>query len=240
MNGHHTEILKLIKAQAGKPAQHTLSDAYLGNPHPQYAITVPTLRKLAKQWMKDHPLPPAEFVKLLDSLIAGKSSTEKCMAGILLDYATPAQRNFTPTRFNQWLNHVVGWVEIDTLCTGKYAAIEVPRQWESWVPLLQKFVRSKSIEKRRASLVLLCAAVRQDSNAKMVTVAFENILQLSGEKDILITKAISWLLRNLIKHHRLAVEEFLDENRAQLPAIAVRETAQKLKTGRKSVKKLLI
>jgi len=46
------------------------------------------------------------------------------------------------------------------------------------------------------------------------------------------------IARNLIKHHRLAVEEFLDENREQLPAIAVRETAQKLKTGRKSVKKL--
>lgn len=67
--------------------------------------------------------------------------------------------------------------------------------------------------------------------------AFENILTLCGEKDILITKAISWLLRSLIKHHKYAVQEFLDENHEQLPPIAVRETIQKLKTGRKSAKK---
>lgn len=238
INKHHQEILRLIRAKAGKPSQHTLSDIYLGNTHPKYAIRVPALRLLAKSWMKANAsLSVKDFELLLTSLIEGKSSTEKCTAGILMDYAWPHQRSIAPALYLKWLNHVEGWVEVDTLCTNKFTSISISSQLDKWEPVIRKFARSKSIEKRRASLVLLCAAVRQDSNAKMVTLAFENILLLSGEKDILITKAISWLLRNLIKHHKLAVEEFLDENRDQLPAIAVRETVQKLKTGRKSTKK---
>jgi 3-methyladenine DNA glycosylase AlkD len=53
---------------------------------------------------------------------------------------------------------------------------------------------------------------------------------------ILITKAVSWLLRNLVKHYRTEVEAYLRSNEGRLPAIAVRETFNKLKTGRKSGK----
>lgn len=239
INKHHQEILRLIRAKAGKPSQHTLSDTYLGNTHPKYAIRVPDLRLLAKSWMKvNASLSAKDFEQLLTSLIEGKSSTEKCTAGILMDYAWPHQRSLAPALYLKWLNHVEGWVEVDTLCTNKFTSKSIVSQLDKWEPVIRKLARGKSLEKRRASLVLLCGAVRLDTHARLVTIGFENILLLSAEKDILITKAISWLLRTLIKHHRLAVEEFLNEHREQLPAIAVRETAQKLKTGRKSTKKL--
>ncbi|MBI2314815.1 DNA alkylation repair protein [Candidatus Daviesbacteria bacterium] len=35
----------------------------------------------------------------------------------------------------------------------------------------------------------------------MADLAFENIDKLKAEKDVLITKAISWVLRSLIKNH---------------------------------------
>ena len=57
--------------------------------------------------------------------------------------------------------------------------------------------------------------------------------QLKGDKDILITKAISWLLRDLIKHHREQVVYYLDKNSDNLPKIAIRETKNKLITGKK-------
>lgn len=125
-NKHHQEILKLIQSKAGKPSQHTLSDAYLGNTHHKYPIRVPTLRLLAKNWMKAHAsLTAKTFSELLSALIAGRSSTEKCMAGILMDYALPHQFTFPPTLYLKWLNHVQGWVEVDTLCTNKLTGTQI-------------------------------------------------------------------------------------------------------------------
>jgi 3-methyladenine DNA glycosylase AlkD len=67
----------------------------------------------------------------------------------------------------------------------------------------------------------------------LATIALQNVDQLKNEKEILITKAISWVLRSMVKHHRAAVVQFLKEE-SGLPAIAVRETRQVLETGRKT------
>jgi len=40
----------------------------------------------------------------------------------------------------------------------------------------------------------------------------------------------------MVKHHRKSVEEYVQRNRKNLPAIAVRETLTKLKTGKKTKK----
>ncbi|HOX81955.1 MAG TPA: DNA alkylation repair protein [Chryseolinea sp.] len=233
-NKHHGEILTLIQQNAVKPTQHTDLDNYLGTTHPRYPIAVPVLRAIAKDWMKQHPeLTTTTFSTLLTSLIKGVSYTEKCMAGILLDYASKDQRQFNPKLFDRWLNELEGWAEIDSLCTGKYTSTEIINQWESWEPLLLKFSVSKNIGKRRASLVLLCSPFRTSADKRLADCALQIVAELQTEKDILITKAISWVLRNMTRHHRKVVEIFLRENEDTLPPIAIRETRTKLKTGRK-------
>jgi 3-methyladenine DNA glycosylase AlkD len=96
--------------------------------------------------------------------------------------------------------------------------------------------KSKNINKRRASIVLLCLPLRIHDN-RIPPVAFSLIDNLKHEKEILITKAISWVLRSMVKHHREALEEYLHENKETLPSIAVRETLMKLKTGKKTARK---
>lgn len=53
------------------------------------------------------------------------------------------------------------------------------------------------------------------------------------EKHVMITKAISWLLRSLIKYHKNEVTVYLKKNSLTLPKIAVREVRRKLETGKK-------
>ncbi|HZX73597.1 MAG TPA: DNA alkylation repair protein, partial [Cyclobacteriaceae bacterium] len=130
MNKHHKELLDLIIENSGKPTQHTFLDSYLGNDHPRYPINSPTLRLIAKEWMKEHSaISASDFEKLLTSLIKGKSSTEKFMAGMLMDICTKEQRKFDPKIFDVWLDHLVGWAEVDVVCTGVYSATEIPAQW---------------------------------------------------------------------------------------------------------------
>ena len=235
---HHGLILNQIQKRSGKGTKHTFVDGYLGNTHPRYAINNGEMRSIAREFMRGHAnLPTAQFAHLLTSLINGESGTEKFMAGFLLDYARPDQRQFKPKLFDSWLNELEGWAEIDTLCTGKYARIEVPAQWQEWHPLLIKFSKSKNIGKRRASLVLLCAPVRYTQASDLSNTAFDNILRLTNEREVLITKAISWLLRSMIKLYRREVQAFVNEHAATLPAIAVRETRVKLSTGIKGKRK---
>jgi 3-methyladenine DNA glycosylase AlkD len=229
---YHRFILDEIQRRANKATRHTFLDAYLGNSHPRYAIDNPTLRAIAREFMKSQVnLSADEFARLLTSLVQGKSGTEKMMAGILLDYSRLEQRKFKIKLFDDWLNELEGWAEIDTLCTGKYAQSEILAQWQDWERLLKKFSRSKDIGKRRASLVFLCVPVRYSQVPELADLAFGNIQRLCGERDILITKAISWLLRSMIKLYRDEVMSFVEQHEESLPAIAVRETRTKLSTG---------
>jgi 3-methyladenine DNA glycosylase AlkD len=234
MDKHHAELLKIIQINAG---DETYPYSYIGTQHPLYNITNPVLRLIAKEWKRDHKqMSVAAFQKMITSLVHGKSATEKLLAGMLLDVATPEQRNFKPALFDDWLNHLEGWAEVDTLCTGQYTNAEIPRHWSAWQKLLTKWAKSKNIHKRRASLVFLCSPAHQQKDDQLATLALANIDQLKHEKEILITKAISWLLRSLVKHHKKLVNDYVSDNRLGLPAIAVRETMTKITTGKKNPK----
>jgi 3-methyladenine DNA glycosylase AlkD len=237
MDHHHKTILSLIELSSGTGTQHTFLDSYLGNSHPRYVITAPTMRMIAREWMKDHKkLSCKDFHNTLDSLIHGKSATEKTMVGILLDLASKDQSTFDPNCFDEWLDHLVGWAEVDSVCTGNYTIEAIPNNLAVWKKLLTKLSGSKNINKRRASIVFLCSPLRKNGNPRLAELALTNIDRLKGEKEILITKAISWVLRSMVKHHRKMLEAYLKKNSSTLPAIAVRETMTKLKTGRKTGK----
>ncbi|HEX6890719.1 MAG TPA: DNA alkylation repair protein [Chryseolinea sp.] len=237
-NAYHAAILKSIQKHAGRPTKHTFSDSYLGNNHPRYAISAPVLRKIAKDWMRAHRnLSAVEFAALIECFVKAPSSTEKCMAGILLDNSTKDQRKFDPKLFDNWLDHLDGWAEIDSVCTGKYTTTEITAQWKSWKSLITRFSKSKNINKRRASLVLFCSPLRSIKDERMADLALATVDRLKHEKSILITKAISWLLRSMEKNHREKLQVFLKENSPTLPKVAVRETMTKLKTGLKAGKR---
>ena len=165
---HHHLILREIKKRSGKPTQHTFLDNYLGNSHPRFPISNPELRSIASEFMRNHAeLSAKELTELVTNLIHAKSGTEKMMGVILLDYSKLPQRKFNPVVFDDWLEHLEGWAEIDILCTGKYSRTEIPAQWNAWKPLLKRFSKSKMVGKRRASLVLMCSPLRYTHSAAM-------------------------------------------------------------------------
>lgn len=237
MDPYHREVLALIKKRSGKATAHTFLDSYLGNSHPRYKINLPTLRAIARDWMRAHrDMSPSRFVKMLSGLAAGESSTEKMMVGILLDNATSEQKQLSPRVFLKWLDHLVGWAEVDAVCTGKYSKTEIPGHLSEWKTIIGVLSKSNNINKRRASLVFLCSPLRSCDDPKLAAIALSTITRLKSEREVIITKAISWLLRSMVKQHRVAVADYLDKYGDKLPAIAVRETRMKLKTGRKTVK----
>ncbi len=230
---HSAFITEIIK-KSGKPTQHTFLDSYLGNSHPRYPINNPNLRAVSRSWIRANALSSKEYLALLTSLTKALSATEKMAAGILLDYANKEQINFDPRIFDRWLNHLQGWAEVDTLCYGHFKVNQVLDNWSDWKKLLLQLNKSKNINKRRASLVLLCKPLTRSDDKRLQVLTFQLVDQLKSEKEILITKAISWLLRSMVKLHRTSLKNYLAKINRRFLLIAVRETLTKLETGRKT------
>jgi len=236
MNKYHKGIVELYSSYSGNYSnKHNKS--YIGSNKFSYPIDTPSSRKLVKDWVKKHSdLTLGEYTDLLNSLSLGKSHNEFSAIGKLLEYYPSLRKELNPKILDGWLNHAEGWAEVDTICQGNFTADEILSHWSNWNKLIEDFSESKNVHKRRASLVLLTGPVRHSLDNRLSDLAFNNINKLKKENDILITKAISWLLRDLIKYHRKEIETYLNKNLNSLPKIASRETKNKLKSGCKSGK----
>lgn len=124
-------------------------------------------------------------------------------------------------------------MEVDVICQSAYTAPEVLANWQNWEKLIKDYSKSMNIQVRRASLVLQNPSVRKSNDQKIRHLAYETIDKLKPEREILITKAVSWLLRSLVILNKEEVKNYLIKNKLTLPKIAYRETLRKISTGKK-------
>ena len=235
MTPEHAKLLTEIRAQA-RPTNRNkwVSDSYLGSGRRFYGVSVPDRRAIAKRWLAAHKAAPVKEIReTVESLFDGKSHEEKTLACLLLAMSAQLRASVKPKDIERWLGKLNGWAEVDSLCQNVFTD-ELSSDWPNWQKLIERLSKSKDINKRRASLVLLTrpSAVFKDLHFR--DEAFTTIEKLQAERDILITKAVSWLLRSMTMHHAKAVTAFLKANAETLPTIAIRETNTKLKTGTKS------
>ncbi len=237
MDKYHLKILEDIKKNAGKKTEKhkAFGKKYLGTDKIYYCVSIGTIKKIAGDFFKRHKnISFEEYLSLLNSLYKeGKSIDEIMLAGKIVEHSPKLRIQLKPQILDNWLSHVEGWAEVDVLCQSNFKPEQMLGDWKHWEKILKQFRKDKNIHKRRASLVLLTMATRNSTDTRLSDLAFENIETLKHEKEILITKAVSWLLRSLIKNHRLQVQAYLEDNKKTLPAIAVRETTRKLTTGKK-------
>lgn len=234
MHKEHKKLLAEIQKHKGRGTDHSSKDSYINSGHVYYNVTVPVRRQIAKNWLKQNKdISKSEFLGVIDSLYKGESHEEKTLASIILGYHESYKKTLKPDIINHWLDHLVGWAEIDSLCQNVFTAEELLSDWKGWKSFIQKLAIDTNINKRRASLVLLTGPTHRSDDERLRNVAFETIDKLKNEKPIIITKAISWLLRDMSSRHKKEVEMYLTKNESSLPKIALRETWRKIKTGKK-------
>jgi len=230
---HRENLLGQI-ADKGRPGRNEFSASYLKSAHRYYGLTAPDMRRMSREWVRSNEdVAPEEFVRLLDSLFRGESLEEKIVGALLLGYNKRGRAAVSTKSLEAWLDHLVGWAEIDALCSNIFKPDEALAKWKDWERLVKRLARDENINKRRAALVFLTGFVRHSDDKRFSALAFETIERLKSEREIIITKAVSWLLRNLTIRHKTSVAAYIAKNETSLPAIAVRETTRKIKTGRK-------
>ncbi|MEI8067351.1 MAG: DNA alkylation repair protein [Candidatus Shapirobacteria bacterium] len=237
-NNFHQEILKEIKKYSGNevPNREGFGLKYVGTDKVSYHLNTKDTRQIAKGFTKVNQFDLDQYVELIDSLYRGESHDEINIAAKIIEFSPEFRKQFDVNYLDSWLENVHGWAETDTLCQMAFTDIDLLSNWPNWQKLIKKLSTDKNVHKRRASLVLLTKPVRLSADSKLSFLAFENIDKLKSEKDILITKAVSWILRSLIKNHQQEVAKYLDKNLEILPKIAVREVTTKLLTGKKYIK----
>jgi len=167
-------------------------------------------------------------------LTEGDTYEEQTAGGEVLRLRADVRALVEPDQLEEWLGHQVGWAEVDSLCQSTFPAEQLLARWPDWKELIRRLSESENINQRRAALVLLTGPVTRSADPRLSELAFSVIDRLAPERPILITKAVSWLLRCLVKTHRDEVQGYLDAKGGELPAIAVRETRTLLATGTKS------
>jgi len=242
MNGTNP-LYKKVSSELGKlkpqgdKKQRLWVQKYLGSNKPTKCIKGSVIIGIARKIIKENNPDPKSLTQLLDLLYSkGTTFEEMDLAARLLGIAPKLRQEINPEKLDYWLNFTHGWAECDVLCQSNFTPEEVLTNWSTWKNMLAKFSKDKNTHKRRASIVLLTKAVRNSPDTRLSQLAFKNTNLLKEEKDILITKAVSWILRSLIKNHKEEVAEYINKNKDVLPKIAVREVTNKLETGRKSKK----
>lgn len=233
----HKQTLTQLKSQAGTASAGQASDSYSGSTHVFYAVSVPARREILLGVLKDYKgeASLADWLTLVDALMTGRSHEEKTMGAYLLRYlGSEVKREVAFAQLDAWLSDLVGWAEVDALCQNVFTADELLANWPGWQRFLTKLSKDKNINKRRASLVFLTMPTRKSADDRLHTQAIDTIERLKHEEDILITKAISWLLRSMVGGDHVRVKAYLEATHTTLPKIAVRETVRKIKTGKKN------
>lgn len=235
MNKLHQELLAAIKSHSRDSIDQNRSQRYVGTPRFCYGAPVPDKRRIVAKFLKEHQdLSAQQLIEVADCLYNGESFDERSMAGHLLERSSIIRSEIELSQIETWLDNLVGWAEVDTTCQSCFTPEEMLNRWDEWEKSLSRLKKSRNINQRRASLVLLVSVVRKSNDRRLLDFSLQQIADLESERDILITKAISWLLRSLIVHHPKAVEEYITQHQGSLPKIAVRETRTKLTTGKKN------
>jgi 3-methyladenine DNA glycosylase AlkD len=231
----HAALVAELRGVARPYRGGVQNDSYSGSGRPFLNVSAPDQRRIGRAWLAAHRAVDGEaLLALVDSLLEGETHEELTLGALLVGASAKARRAATPARIDRWIGALNGWAEIDTLCASVFGPDDLAADWPAWRALIEALSVDANINKRRAALVLLVTPTRTSEDPRFRDLGFAVVERLKAERPILITKAVSWLLRAMSAHHAVAVSAYLDANAASLPAVAVRETRTKLATGTKS------
>ena len=209
-------------------------DSYVGTSKVHLGVKVPEKRAFIKKWLKEHrDISLNELKDLIDALTNSGIHAAFGAAGMLLEYLPSLRKKIDPFWLESWLVEAEGWAEVDAFCQSKFTAAEILERWSAWKKLLLRLADSDNPHLKRASLVLLTKAVRDTTDPRLPQLAFKLINQHKREKSILVTKAISWLLREMVKNYPSQVSSYLNQTKTFLPSFVIKEVRNKLEKGKK-------
>lgn len=199
-----------------------------------YGLRVPQIRDLAKAWSREHKtVERQDLLALFEALWAGDSREELMLASELLQRYKRWIPQLEWAQFDRWRRRLDNWEVTDSLgqrILGPWMLSDP----ESRVAHLYELIQDEDVWSRRLALVTTTWLNRGRKDISFPDVTLDLVDRVKGERHPMITKAVSWALRELTKKHPDVVARYLDANAEMLASHVVREVRSKLETGRKN------
>jgi 3-methyladenine DNA glycosylase AlkD len=176
---------------------------------------------------------PAKVFAVADLLLARDRDYDRFIAYELIAHHDAALDELSASRLRRLGDGMDSWGDVDTFAcylsgvawrNGAISDAEVKR----WSHSPDRWWRRAAL----VSTVPLNLKARGGSGDAARTLAACD--WLIDDRDPMVVKALSWALRTLIPRDPRAVERYVQTNAERLPALALRETRTKLRTGLKN------
>jgi 3-methyladenine DNA glycosylase AlkD len=201
-----------------------------------YGVRVPDLREIARTWQRAHKdVARGDLMAVLDVLWEGQSREERLLVIYLLGRYKRWIPDLTWDYFERWRRDLDNWEVTDGLAQwvlSPWLLADPKRRLDR----LWDLIDDKDVWSRRLGLVSTVPVNRSRKELTIPDLTLELVDRVKEERDGMITKAVSWALREMTKTHPERVSAYLEENRDLLAAHVVREVDNKLQTGLKSGK----
>jgi 3-methyladenine DNA glycosylase AlkD len=215
------------------PARRGVADRTAHTGLKVYGVRVPELRKIAKAWYRAHKdITRDDAFALVEALWDDGSREGRQMAFYLLEHFDRWVPDLPKAHFERWRRDLDSWVEADGL--GWTLAVWLARDADVRLDYLWALIDDADVWSRRLALVPLARINRGKLGITALDLTLALIDRVKEERQPMITKAVSWVLRETTKTHRDEVAAYLYENRDALAGHVVREVENKLRTGLKS------
>jgi 3-methyladenine DNA glycosylase AlkD len=200
-----------------------------------YGLRVPELRDITHAWVRDHEQVTCDdLVALVDALWNGDSREERMLVTYLFEHYKQCAPGLTKGHFERWRQDLDNWEVTDSL--GWLLALWLLANADTRLDYLGELIAGQDVWSRRLALVATTPINRGHTDFTIPNLTLQLVDRVREERHPMITKAVSWALREMIKSHPDRVAAYLEENREVLAAHVVREVNNKLRTGLKSRK----
>jgi 3-methyladenine DNA glycosylase AlkD len=219
--------------------EHEIRDRMLKSiptQHKLYGVRIPKLRQIAKEWYKKNKnLGFKDFVEIIGVLWKDKSREERTIAIELLNFYKEYIPDISKDLINEWIISLDNWEETDGFAlylVGRWMLDSFnDRQSYLW-----ELIEDENEWLRRVAVVATIEFNDWKKDNANPELTFKLIDVVKEDKHPMITKAVSWAIRTLIKEHKSEVATYMEKNNSVLAKHIVREVNNKLTSGLKNVK----
>jgi 3-methyladenine DNA glycosylase AlkD len=178
---------------------------------------------------------PHVVLELANLLIDVPQTAYRFIAYELIHHHPAAISHLNAWQLEQLGRGIASWGAVD--CFAVYLSGPVWRDRRIPNRLIHGWARSADRWWRRAALVSTVPLNSKSQGGAGDTYRTLQVCRLlERDRDPMVTKAMSWALRELAKRDPRAVRDYLAARKDALPAIVLREVTNKLKTGVKNPK----
>ena len=199
-----------------------------------YGVRMPHLQEIARDWQRDHEeVSDDDLLGVVEVLWDGESQEERVLAVELLVRYRRRIPGLAWDHFDRWRRKVDNWGLGDGLGT-KVMAPWLLADPAARLGHLEDLIADEDVWSRRLALVATVPINRGHTELTIPDLTLRLVEQVAEEQHPMITKAVSWALRGMVKTHPDRVAAYLEDRQDVLAAHVVREVRNKLRTGLKS------